>query len=172
MNETLKTIFNRKSVRTYQDKAVSKTDLDLILKAAMAAPSGCDLRPWSFIVVKDKKVLTTISEVLDFGKMIKSAPVAIIVCGNPIKSTKYGDAYWIFDCSVAAENILLAVESLGLGAVWTSIYPNKNRIKNAKKVLNLPKGIEPLCAIPIGYPKDENKPNDKFDPKNIHQNKW
>lgn len=172
MNETLKTIFNRKSVRVYQHRPVSQANLELILKAAMSAPSGADTRPWSFVVIQNKKILEFLSKALDYGKMIKDSAVTIVVCGNPKKSTYNGDQYWIFDCSVASENILLAVESLGLGAVWTSIYPSETRIAKTKKVLNLPKNVEPLCAIPIGYPKGEHKPKDKYNFKNIHRDKW
>ncbi|MFA5966984.1 MAG: nitroreductase family protein [Patescibacteria group bacterium] len=172
MNETLKTILNRKSIRDYTDKPVSKADLILLLKAAMAAPSGGDTRSWSFFVIQNKALLKELSDILKYGHMIREAGAVIVVCGNPKKSTFDGDQYWMFDCSVAAENILLAAESLGLGAVWTAVYPNKVRIKNVKKVLNTPKEIEPLCTISIGHPKSKVKPKNKFDPKNIHWNKW
>jgi len=172
MNDTIETILGRKSVRDYTNKPISKANLTLLLKAAMAAPSGGDTRPWSFLVIKDKELLKELSDTLKYGRMIRDAGAVIVVCGNPQKSTFDGDQYWMFDCSVAAENILLAAESIGLGAVWTAVYPNKVRIKNVKKVLNIPKKIEPLCAISIGYPKSIKKPKNKFDPKNIHWNKY
>jgi nitroreductase len=172
MNQTIKTILNRKSVRTYINKPINKKDLELILKSAMAAPSGADTRPWEFIAIQDKNMLQKLADNLKYGKMLKNAGAAIAICGIPEKSVFEGDKYWICDCSAAAENILLAVESMGLGAVWASCYPNKERIRNAKRVLNLPKNVEPLCVISIGYPLKKQKPKNKFDSKKIHWNKW
>ena len=172
MNETLKTIFQRKSVRIYQDKPISKDALELLVRAAMAAPSGADTRSWSFIIIQDKKMLESLAQGLKYGKMLKKSGAAIIVCGNPEKSVFEGDQYWMFDCSIAAENILLAAESIGLGAVWVSVYPNNLRIRNTKEILELPKDIEPLCVISLGYPKIEQKPKDKFDSKKMHWDKW
>ena len=73
-------IFNRKSVRQYTAEPVSDADLQTLLKAAMAAPSAKNRQPWRFIVVNEREVLDSLAEGLPFAKMLKKAPVAIVVC--------------------------------------------------------------------------------------------
>ena len=85
--------------------------------------------------------------------------------GNPSRN-------WPFDCSAATENLLLMAESMGLGAVWTGVYPYEERIKVVKNALNLPENIVPFNLIPVGYPKGDPQPKDKFDQSNIHYNVW
>lgn len=114
-NAALDNIFARKSVRTYLNKGVEKEKIDLMLRAGMAAPSGKDVRPWEFIVVSDRAKLDSMAAALPYAKMLTQARNAIIVCGDSVRSS-----YWYLDCSAAAQNILLAAESLGLGAVWTA----------------------------------------------------
>jgi len=80
--------------------------------------------------------------------------------------------YWVQDCSAASQNILLAAESMGLGAVWTAAYPRNERIFTVIKVLGLPDGVIPLNVIPIGYPDGQDEPKDKFKPDNIVWNEW
>lgn len=111
-NAALDNIFARKSVRTYLDKGVEKEKIDWMLRAGMAAPSGRDLRPWEFVVVTDRAVLDSMAAALPYAKMLTQARQAIVVCGDSTRSS-----YWYLDCSAAAQNILLAAESLGLGAV-------------------------------------------------------
>lgn len=111
-NAALDNIFARKSVRTYLNKGVEKEKIDLMLRAGMAAPSGKDVRPWEFIVVSDRAKLDSMAAALPYAKMLTQARNAIIVCGDSVRSS-----YWYLDCSAAAQNILLAAESLGLGAV-------------------------------------------------------
>ena len=110
-NAALDNIFARKSVRTYLNKGVEKEKIDLMLRAGMAAPSGKDVRPWEFIVVSDRAKLDSMAAALPYAKMLTQARNAIIVCGDSVRSS-----YWYLDCSAAAQNILLAAESLGLGA--------------------------------------------------------
>lgn len=76
------------------------------------------------------------------------------------------------DCSAATENLLLAAEAMGLGAVWTGVYPYEERLEAVKKAFNLPENIIPLNMVPIGYPKGEQNPKDKYKPDNIHYNGW
>ena len=133
----------------------------------MAAPSGKDMRPWEFIVVDDRATLDSMAVALPYAKMLKNAPVAIIVCGNVERSS-----YWYLDCSAATQNILLAAEALGLGAVWTATYPYPDRMEVVRECVGLPDQIKSLCVIPIGYPAMPHQPKDKWDETRIHYNKW
>lgn len=166
----LDNIFARKSVRSYTDEPVSPEQVETILKAAMAAPSGMNLQPWRFVVVTDQKVKDKLA--IGFNKMIAKAPVVIIVCGKT--TTKLGGANknWTADCAAATENLLLAVEALGLGAVWTACYPYEDRMNPTIEAVGLPENVSPYCIVPIGHPAGNEKPKDKWNPENIHYEKW
>ena len=173
MNDTMKTIFSRKSVRNYKESVIPKETLELLVKAGMAAPSAMDKRPWEFIIIDDKEVLKKLSDALPYAKMAVPAGHGIIVAGDMEKQNGgYDSVYWIMDCSAAVQNILLAAESLGLGAVWTAVYPNKDRFEPVAKILGLPKNIVPLAFIPVGTPTGKDKPKDKYNKNQIHWNKW
>lgn len=173
MNDTLKTIMNRKSVRSYTDEPVSEEQLIALVKAGMSAPTAVDCRPWDFIVITDKVVLQQLADGLPYAKMAGRAAAAIVVTGD-LKRQYGGEgaSYWIMDCSAATENILLAAESMGLGAVWTSIFPEQDRMVGTRKVLGIPEHVIPLNLIPIGVPAGETKAKDKFNPKQIHKDRW
>ena len=99
--------------------------------------------------------------------MLTSAPMAIVVCADETKSD-----YWYLDCSAAAENMLLAAEAQGLGAVWTATYPYRERMEVVSRFLHTPSQVKSLCVIPVGYPMGGQEPKDKWDESRIHYNKW
>ena len=168
--DALTVIHNRKSVRKYLNKPVNKEQLEILLRAGMAAPTAGDKRPWVFIVITDKAMLDSLSLASRGTSMISSAAAAIAVCGD----TRIGfkSEVWVQDCSAASENILLAAEAIGLGAVWTGIYLNEEPTKYVKKMLGLPLEVYPLNIISIGYPTGEEKPKNKWDTTKIHWEKW
>ncbi len=172
LNNTIKTILERKSVRSFEDKPISKVQLEFILKAGMAAPSARNLQPWAFVVVTDRDVMNTLADRLPYAKMLHEARAAIVVCGVPENAGDSPEGYWVQDCSAATQNILLAIESMGLGAVWTGVYPRPDRVDVVREVLSIPKTVFPLNVIPVGYPKGENRPKDKFRPEYIRWEKW
>ena len=172
-NETVQTIMNRKSVRSYTKQAVEKEKVDTLLKAAMAAPTAVNKQPWAFVVIDDPQILKTLATELPYAKMAAGAPLAIVVCGNLTKTLRGNDdPYWTLDCSAASENLLLAAESMGLGAVWTAVYPEEERMETVSQLLALPEYIVPFNLIPIGYPQHPEEPKDKFQQGNIHYNQW
>jgi nitroreductase len=172
-NETLNTIFSRKSVRHFTDEDVSKEQLELIVKAGMAAPTAVNMQPWSFVIVKDRETLDKLASELPYAKMLYQAPAAIVVCAIPEWSIKeHPEKYSVIDCSAATQNILLAVESIGLGAVWTAAYPREERMISVRNILNIPESIIPLNVIPVGHPTGEDTPKDKWKPDRLHWEKW
>jgi len=167
-------IMQRKSVRSYQDRPVQAEDLEKILRAGMAAPSAVNQQLWEFIVINRQDVLRKLGEELPYAKMLIHAHAAIVVCGNLNKTFDHNpqSTYWIMDCSAATENILLAVEALGLGAVWTAVYPDVRRVESVRRILNLPQTVIPLNVIPIGYPERDEQPKDKWNKDAVHWNNW
>ena len=112
VNETLETIFNRKSVRKYTERPVEKEKLETLVRAGMAAPSSRDRRPWEFIIVTDRDILDTMGNGLPLARMLKETKQAIIVCGDTAKSNNA----WQLDCSAAAQNVLLGSRIIGTGS--------------------------------------------------------
>jgi nitroreductase len=172
MNETLTTIYSRKSIRKYDDKKIDKETIDLLIKAGLSAPSNVNKMPWEFVVVDNKEMLENIANATLYAKMTKDAPLAILVCGNMERTfSGEGKEFWIQECSAATQNILLAAHSLGLGAVWTGVYPTHDRIRNVSRAAKLPISIVPLSLIVLGYPESEITPSEKELPTDrVHYN--
>ena len=168
----LENIHSRKSVRQYTSEAVSEADIQTILKAAMAAPTAVNYQPWRFVVVSERQQLDEIAEILPYAKMLRQTPVAIVVCGETTWMGGNENPYWQQDCAAATQNLLLAVEALGLGAVWTGVYPNQDLYPKLHDYLNLPSNVQPFCCIPVGHPAGNEQPKDKWKPENIHYGKW
>ena len=178
----LDVIMSRKSVRSYTDQNVTEAQVETILKAAMAAPTGMNLQPWRFVVVRDQAVKDVLAG--PRGGMIAQAPVVIVVCGETVMMRRpFGagedaepqaveNGHWTADCAAATENLLLAVEAMGLGACWTACYPYEDRMAPTREVLGLPDNVSPYCIVPMGYPAGDDKPKDKWKPENIHYDKW
>ena len=170
-NEAIKNIMTRTSIRKYTDQPVSKTDIETLLRAGMAAPTAVNRQPWHFVAVTDKAKLKELSG--GRGGMLEQCALAIVVCGNMEKTMQgKGQEFWIQDCSAATENILLAANALGLGAVWTGGYPMEERVASISKALKLPETIIPLCTIVIGHPAESPTPKDKWKPENISYNEF
>ncbi len=163
----LENIFARRSIRRYQDKPVEKEKFELLLQAAMAAPSAMNFKPWEFVVVTDPIRLDEIRNALTFGN--HNAPAAIAVCGNLsfFKNLKVSQ-FWVQDCSAATENILLAAVELGLGTVWLGVHPIHNYTKRISGILNLPPHVKPLNVIFVGYPAEEKPARTQYSPDRVH----
>ncbi len=169
-----KNLLARTSVRAYTDAPVSRETLDTLVRAGMAAPTAMDLRPWKFVVIDDKSVLTLLGNNLPNAPMAAEAAAAICVCGDTAITDREGrpSRYWVQDCSAASENILLCAAGLGLGAVWTGVYPGEDRIDKVADILSLPDNLVPLNVIFIGHPKETPQPKDKYDAGAIRYNAW
>ena len=169
----IKNIMTRTSVRKYTNEPVSKADIETMLRAGMAAPTAVNKQPWHFVVVTDREQLNALAAANRGTGMAAKAPLAIVVCGDMQKTLPgIGQGFWVQDCSAATENILLAANALGLGGVWTGLYPNEERANAVRDVVKAPEHIVPLCVIVIGHPADNPTPKDKWKPKNVSYNKF
>jgi len=150
-------ISKRKSIRKYKVGAeVSDEQIKELLEAAMLAPSACGLRPWEFIVVKNREYLDKIMKFDAHAGMLKTASCAILVCINPdVQKGFAGDGMWQHDGGAATENILLQAASMGLGTCWCGLHPNEKYIDGMRKLFDLGENIVPFCVIAVGIPDEE-----------------
>lgn len=169
----IETIMTRTSIRAFTDEPVTDETIETLLRAGMAAPSAVNRQPWAFVVVEGRENLDRLAEVHPNARMLGTAQAAIVVCGDMTKALEgTAQAFWVQDASAATENILLAAHALGLGAVWTGVYPNPERVAAVSETLGLPSYVIPLCVIPVGYPAEAPAPKDKWNTANIHHNVW
>ncbi len=154
-------IQNRRSIRKYTNQKVEKEKLELLVSAALSAPTACNSRPWEFVIITEQEVLQKLQEKLLFARY--NAPAAIAVCGNlKIANNSAAKHYWVQDCSAATQNILLTAVSLGLGTVWIGVYPLPSVIKPVSEILNLPDHVTPLNLIYVGYPAEERQARSQY----------
>lgn len=165
--EAMKT---RRSIRKYSDQAVPDEAIERMLRAAMMAPSAGNAQPWQFVVVRDRSKLEKVKDYNPYAAMAEKAPVAVLVCGD-LRLEKY-QGFWVQDCSAAVQNLLLAVHGMGLGAVWTGIYPMESRVEGFKALFDLPDPVIPLALVVIGYPDQRIPSKDRFKPDRVHQDGW
>ncbi len=170
--DTINTLLHRRSVGEFNDNEVKKDMLNVILLAAMHAPSYENRQPWHFIVITDELMLNFLRESLQENIKINSKAV-IIVCADTKKDNQKG--WWIQDCAAATQNILLAVHGLGLASAWYGLHPTKHLKELVKRNLNLPRHIQPFSLITLGYPRKKAS-NDmipaRFVQEKVHFNRW
>jgi nitroreductase len=168
--EAMDAILSRRSIRKYTGQPVPDEMIGELLKAAMSAPSAGNQQPWHFVVIRERSILDQIPKYHPYSAMLKEASVAVLVCGD-LKSEKH-KGYWVQDCSAATQNLLIAAQAKGLGAVWLGVYPREDRVAGIRKLLGLPEHSVPLSRIPIGYKGEEKPPADRYDASRVHHNRW
>jgi len=168
--ETFHTIINRRSIRKYKFKKIEDEKINLLLKAAMYAPSAMNLQPWHFVVINSERVLNETVKSIPHAEMIKQSGNAILVCGDC--SLEKNESWLIQNCSAAVQNILLTAYDMQLGSCWIAVHGMTDVVNNLVKQFNLPSNIIPIALIALGYPDEEVKAEDRFDKNKIHFNKW
>lgn len=152
----------RRSVRKFTKESVSDAMIDELLHAAMSGPSACNMKPWAFYAVTQEAALEKLRSASRFTNI--HAPLAIVVCGDLERALpKTLTEYWVQDCSAATENILLCAASLGLGAVWCGVYPQKPAQEKVSALLELDEKRIPLNIIFIGHPDETPEPRDQYE---------
>lgn len=171
MNEVLKAIKSRRSIRKYRSEQIKQEELEMIIEAGIYAPSGHNLQPWRFTVVQDRKVIEHINDIskklmatmeIEWIKNIGldpdvdityKAPTLIIVSGKKdVPSSK-------IDCCAAVENMLLAAESLNIGSVWMGFAIFGIQTPGEVEKLDVPEGYEPYYAFVLGYKEQDLQPD-------------
>ncbi len=163
MPKSLDWIYRRRSIRAYTDLPVTDEQVEMLLRAAMAAPSANDLRPWAFVVVRAAERRKALAKVHQWSSMCANAPVVIAVLGDPGVSS-----HWVEDCSAATENLLLAVTSLDLGAVWIAIYHHLDFEARVRQLLEVPERFRVLCLVPVGQPAERKTPRTRYEANKVY----
>jgi len=171
-NTYLKFIHERKSVRNFTSGEVDDQSLEKMIRAGMAAPTARNMQAWEFLVITDRQKLHDLAKKLPYAKMLRDVPAAIVVMGDTSIESPSGHSYWLQDTCAATENILLAAEALGFGAVWTALYPYEERMRPVVEACNLPEHLTALNIIPVGVPDGTDNPKDKWNPEKLHRNTW
>ena len=153
--ELLEVMQKRRSVRTYTGEAVSEEDVTCILQAGLLSASGKAIRPWEFIVVRNKETLRSMSRCRVAGsQMLEAADCAVVVLGDEEKSD-----VWVEDCSVAMANMHLMADSLGVGSCWI-----QGRLREApggrtteaylRELLEFPENYRLEAILSLGMPQN------------------
>ena len=172
--DTIQNILSRVSVREYSDREISDTDLRTVLEAGMSGPSCVNARDWSFIVVRDPEILNKMADANGRpATPLRSAKLGILVCGDLDRAFRGAPDYWVIDGSIAAQNMILAANALGIGSVWLGTWPQMDRVKKQAELFGLPETQVPHSIIAFGYPA---APSDKekliFESDRVHYEKW
>jgi nitroreductase len=163
-------VLTRRSTRKYTDEPVADEQVELLLRAAMAAPSAGNQQPWQFVVVRDREALRAVTEAHPYASMLPGAPLAILVCGDT--GPKKWPDFWEQDCSAATENLLIEAERLGLGAVWLGVHPRAERVTALRELFGLPGTIMPFALVAVGHPAEHKPPSDRYDAARVHFERW
>jgi nitroreductase len=168
--ETLKAILTRRSIRKYSNKNIPEEYFEILLKAAMYAPTARNKQPWHFIIISDREILTKLAAVNSSWRTLEDASNAIVVCGD--RNLEDAESFIIQDCAAATQNILLAAHELGLGTVWLGVHPREERLEPLTEILQIPSHILPVSMISIGKPDEIREQPDRYNIERIHQDKW
>lgn len=128
----------------------------------MAAPSAAAKDPWRFVVVQKRDLLAKMADALPHGRMLTSAPVGIVVCGDLEAAHDRQISYLLQDCSAAIQNILLSAHIMGLGTCWLGVHPREDRIAALKNILSLKSSVVPVACIAVGYPAETKPARTRF----------
>jgi nitroreductase len=173
MNDVLKVIHSRRSIRLFKEERIKRDELDAIVEAGLCAPSANNSQDRHFTVIQDKIMIVQvngwilneieqsgISNLQEIAKrsgelFFRNAPTVIIV------SSDGKDRFGIINAAAATENILLAAESLGIGSCWigmVGILAGSSDLKLYAHDLQLPNGYAPQIGITLGYIAAEKPP--------------
>ncbi len=171
MTQMLEALVQRRSVRTFADKPVGEEMVQLLLRAAQCAPSAGNEKPWHFVVLQDRNVITRIPEFHPYSAVLLKCPLAIALFADLREERFPGN--WPLDCAAATQNILLQAQALHLGAVWLGIYPERERMKCLEELLEVPEELKAFSVVAVGHPAE--KPpirEESFDASRVHYDHW
>ena len=165
----------RRSHRKFTEEEISAEEVQLIMRAALMAPTSKSQRAWQFVVVDDKMDLEKLSDAKDLGgQFIKGAAMAVVVLGDPMQND-----CWVEDGAIAAISMQYQAEDLGLGSCWVQmrgrgLSDGTTADEVIRGILDIPENLSCLCVVAFGHKADERKPQneDKLKWENVHVAKY
>ncbi len=153
--EVFEAIKGRRSVRSFLDKEIEDEKLERILEAGIWAPSGGNVQPWEFVLIRDPRRIEKIKMVSP--GMLGSPKAVIAICRNLERAKLLGDLgeeISKLDCAMAAQNMMLEAYELGIGSCVIASFDEIA----LSKILEISEGVKPLLLISLGYPREWPKP--------------
>ena len=165
----------RRSHRKFTEEEISAEEVQLIMRAALMAPTSKSQRAWQFVVVDDKMDLEKLSDAKDLGgQFIKGAAMAVVVLGDPMQND-----CWVEDGAIAAISMQYQAEDLGLGSCWVQmrgrgLSDGTSADEVIRGILDIPENLSCLCVVAFGHKADKRKPQneDKLKWENVHVAKY
>jgi nitroreductase len=168
--EALDAIMTRRSIRAFSEEPVTDEEIETVLRAAMAAPSAHNRRPWRFVVIRDRETLGRLSQATLFAKPLERAQAGIVVCSERRVDPYAG--FWVIDCAAAIENALLAAHAIGLGAVWIGVHPVVPFAYAVRRIIGAPRAVAVHSMIAVGRPAEPRPPVDRFEDGWVRRERW
>lgn len=166
MNEVIKTIKQRRSIRSFKPEQIKQEELNLIIESAIHAPSGHNTQPWHFTVIQSMAVIKHVNNIskqvmsqsdVDWIKKSGNNPVFDITYNAPtliIVSGRRDAISWKADCSAAIQNMLLAAVSLNIGSVWLGFATFGFKVNGEAEKIGISEDYEPYYGVAMGYKKE------------------
>ncbi len=173
MNEIIKSLFDRKSVRAFEDREITPEEKELILTAALQAPSAGNMTLYSVLDITDRTLKETLSVTCDNQPFIAKASLVLVFCADynrwyqlfrrhsdEVRKPSYGDLQLAsVDAVIAAHNCVVAAESMGIGSCY--IGDIAENFERHRELFNLPSQVVPVCMIVFGYPTKQQTEREK-----------
>jgi nitroreductase len=154
-------IATRKSVRKWADKPVPAEVLERVLASTRLAPSARNAGEWRLVVVQDAELRRRLGEAASNQTFVGEAPVVIVGCSETDRRLmKCGQPAFLIDASIALDHLTLAAVEEGLGTCWIGSFDPDS----VREILGIPKDVEIVEIMPMGYPADPTKVEGKKRP--------
>ena len=164
-DQVLQFIAARRSVRSYTGEPVPRPDLEVALRAAMAAPSARNSQPWRFLVITEPARIQAVCRAHPYAKFGENAGAVILPFGK-----KSGYQWFDQDMAAATENLLLALANLGLGATWCGM--SAERQADVRSIIPLPDDLFYFALIPVGVPAEIVEPRSQYDESRVYRESY
>lgn len=173
--EFFEALSKRRSVRQYQELPVEDEKLRAVIEAVRSSPTWANQQCCRVVVVKNADTRREISElsylesffapkgykVNPAQKALAQAPVVLVLCADPLQSGAVrGQDYYLADCGIAAQSMMLAARAQGLGTVFVGIFQEEP----LRDLLGIPESVRIVGLLPMGYPTEEKKEGPKRKP--------
>lgn len=162
----MKEIFSRRSIRKYTNQEITDDILHQILKAGMNAPTARNLKPFEFIVIRNKEKLEQLSNTKKNSYFVKDSNVTIVVLARELSE------FWQQDLGAVTQNMLLQATEFGIGSCWVGVAPNEKYEQYIRESLDIPEDIRVFSMISLGYPEEVKEKNDNYYEDKVHYDKY